>query len=760
MKSFGGEEIRDIDKLSVLIISDVMSKDDATANALEGMVADLNGSDIEVMYESKPNGNFGCTRIMSAGMDSVIVDWAIPNADRLIAEIREMDKDLPIFLMTVPETLNNISLDVISKVDEFLWLEGDSPSFMAGRVSAACRRYREDILPPMFGNLVRFSQDYEYSWHTPGHTAGTAFLKSPVGRLFYDFFGEQLFRSDLSISVGELGSLLDHSGPIGDSERYASNVFGSDMTMFVTNGTSTSNRVVHMSVTPPGGIEVVDRNCHKSIEHALTLNHSCPVYMVPARNGLGIMGPIPKERMGPEFIRASIMDSPLIMGEKKNSRPDMAVVTNSTYDGVCYNTEAVEDVLGRSVDCIHFDEAWYGYARFNPLYRGRYAMRDGVSKGGPTVFATQSTHKLLAALSQASMIHMREGRHHVDTDLFNESFMMHASTSPQYAILASLDVSTKMMDSNGYHLTQDSIEEAIRFRQMMSRIKSQTSKDDWWFNVWQPETVRVSGKITKTRFEDVSVETLSKNAECWVLRQDDKWHGFDEIEDGWAMLDPIKVTVLTPGLDAHGNCSEFGIPAAILVAFLDERGIVNEKSGDYNILFLFSIGVTNGKWGSLVSEFYEFKRLFDSDATVEEVLPRIHGMYPDRYGGKTVRELAREMHLYMMDNTQTSLGNLAASSLPKQVMSPSEAYVQLVRGDVELVRFDEANGRVAATGIVPYPPGVPILMPGERIGDQNDPVLRYMHVLQEFDRRFPGFEHDSHGVEVVDGIYHLYCLKG
>ena len=736
-----------------------MSKDCMCATALADVIDVLNESDIDVMYESDPDIGFNSTRMLSAGMDAVIVDRGMKGSDRIISEIREADKDISIFLMTVPSALNDISLDIVSKVDEFLWVEGDSPSFMAGRIAAACRRYRKEILPPMFESLVRFSEDYEYSWHTPGHTAGTAFLKSPVGRLFYDFFGEQLFRSDLSISVGELGSLLDHSGPIGESEKYASEVFGSDMTMYVTNGTSTSNRVVHMSVTPPGGIEVVDRNCHKSIEHALTFNHSFPVYMLPTRNGLGIMGPIPRSRMDADFIRNAIAQSPLIIGEKKNSKPDIAVVTNSTYDGICYDAEAVEAVLGKSTDCIHFDEAWYGYARFNPIYSGRYAMRDSVPKGGPTVYATQSTHKLLAALSQASMIHMRAGRHPVDRDLFNESFMMHASTSPQYAILASLDVSTKMMDSNGFRLTQDSIDEAVRFRQMMARIKTQTSKDSWWFTVWQPETVQIPGKLTKTRFEDVPVDILTRNRDCWLLRKEDKWHGFTDIEDGWGMLDPIKVTVLTPGLDAMGNYSEFGIPAALVVAFLDERGIVNEKSGDYNILFLFSMGVTNGKWGSLVSEFYEFKRLFDSDALVKDVLPKTYAAHPERYEGVTIRTLAREMHLYMMDHRQTDLGNKASSSLPKQVMTPSGAYALLVRGDVEHVRVDDAKGRVAATGIVPYPPGVPILMPGERIGDENDPILEYMHTLQEFDRRFPGFEHDSHGIEVIDGDYYMYCVK-
>ncbi len=120
----------------------------------------------------------------------------------------------------------------------------DTPEFIAGRITAAAKRYRENLLPPFFKELVKFSKDFEYSWHTPGHAGGTAFRKSPAGRAFFNFFGEQLFRSDLSISVGELGSLLDHSGPVGEAERYAAKVFGADMTYFVTNGTSTANKIV------------------------------------------------------------------------------------------------------------------------------------------------------------------------------------------------------------------------------------------------------------------------------------------------------------------------------------------------------------------------------------------------------------------------------------------------------------------------------------------------------------------------------------
>ena len=334
---------------------------------------------------------------------------------------------------------------------------------------------------------------YEYSWHTPGHAGGTAFLKHPAGRAFFEFFGEELFRSDLSISVGELGSLLDHSGPIGESERYAARVFGADRTYYVTNGSSTSNRVILMASVTRDQIALCDRNCHKSVEHAMTLTGAIPTYLMPSRNYLGLIGPIHPERLDPAAIAKSIADNALVK-EGVDRKPVHAVVTNSTYDGLCYHIEQVEALLGKSVDRLHFDEAWYGYARFNPIYAKRFAMHGdpGQSRADrPTLFATQSTHKLLAALSQASYIHIRDGRRPIDHARFNEAFMMHASTSPQYAIIASNDIAAAMMDGpSGEALTGESIREAVAFRQTLARLNAEfQAKGDWFFNAWQPDTV-------------------------------------------------------------------------------------------------------------------------------------------------------------------------------------------------------------------------------------------------------------------------------
>ncbi|MFA6362047.1 Orn/Lys/Arg decarboxylase N-terminal domain-containing protein [Methanoregula sp.] len=704
----------------------------------------------------------------------ILINWNLGNQSAetqkdtlaLLRQIRSVNEDIPIFLMAAPTSEPPIALtvEVIKEISEYIYVMEDTPEFIAGRIKAAAKRYQERLLPPFFGELVKFSKDFEYSWHTPGHAGGTAFRKTPAGRRFFNFFGEQLFRSDLSISVGELGSLLDHSGPVGEAERYAAKVFGADMTYFVTNGTSTANKIVFFGRVTQDDVVLVDRNCHKSAEHALTMTHSVAVYMIPTRNRYGIIGPIPPAEMTPKAIKAKIAACPLAK-DLPDKKPVHAIITNSTYDGLCYHATEVEDLLGKSVDSIHFDEAWYGYARFNPLYRERFAMRDGVrDKNGPTVFATQSTHKLLAALSQASMIHVRNGRVPIEHSRFNEGFMMHSSTSPLYTIIASLDVSSKMMDGpSGRLLTTESIEEAIRFRRTMARIEKVVgtgkTKADWWFPMWQPATITDPKTKKKVAFADTSIETLRSTPSCWVLHPGEKWHGFDSLPDNYCMLDPIKVTVLTPGVNEDGTLAAWGIPAAVVVKFLDTRGIINEKSGDYSILFLFSMGITKGKWGTLITELFEFKRLYDENAPLGEIFPDLVDKWPDRYGGMKLQALVAEMHAFKKDRRMCGLLQEAFSLLPEPAVTYAEAFRQLVKDEVEQVPVAKAANRIVATGIVPYPPGIPLMAPGERTGQKSGPVLQYLLTLQEFDRRFPGFEHDTHGIENVNGEYMMICLK-
>jgi arginine/lysine/ornithine decarboxylase len=755
--------------MKALIIDDELNSSTANGRAARALVVELQNKDV-IVVESSSSEDGQSVILSDPSIQCILLDWSLGDDDptthakarALLELVRSRNLHVPIFLMAERGHATSINADVMRRVDEFIWMLEDTTHFIAGRVIAAMLRYRNQISPPFTKALMEFAQVYEYSWHTPGHTGGTAFLKSPIGIAFFDYFGENLLRSDLSISVGELGSLLDHSGPIGESEKYAARIFGAHRSYTVTNGTSTSNRVIFMACVTHDDIALVDRNCHKSIEQALTMTGAIPTYMLPSRNHLGLIGPIYPERISPEAIKASVEKNPLVSKGKGMPRPMHSIITNSTYDGLCYKATRVLDLLGKSVDRIHFDEAWYGYARFNPLYEERFGMHgDPAEHEGPTVFTTTSTHKLLAALSQASFIHVRDGRNAVEHARFNESFMMHASTSPQYAIISSNEVSAAMMNgAGGKVLTTESISEAVAFRLALRRIRRQyNSKGDWFFCTWNADEVTDPATGNKMAFEDAPESLLISDPGCWVLHPGERWHGFGDLEDDYCMLDPIKVSVVTPGVALDGSLEDSGIPATLVTAYLDHRGIVVEKTTDFTILFLFSIGVTKGKWGTLLNALLKFKEDYDANTSLEEVLPGLIHDHPERYRGMGLRDLADQMFSQVKASKQTHLLAQAFSTLPRPEMTPSNAYSRLVHDEVEPVAVDKMANRIVATGVVPYPPGIPMLMPGEDAGPDDGPYLGYLRALQAWDRLFPGFGHDIHGVENIDGSYHIYCLK-
>jgi arginine decarboxylase len=677
----------------------------------------------------------------------VILGWGLceenlPLALNLLQLIRRRTAQLPILLGMSHLHQSRVPLEFAENIDGFIWHPEDSPEFIAGRIEAAARRYLDSILPPFFGALVNFADTHEYSWHTPGHTGGTAFMKTAVGRSFVEFYGEQMLRSDLSVSVDQLGSLNDHSGPIGEAEKYAARVFGADFTFFSVGGSSASNEIVLHSAVIDGDSVLVDRNCHKSLNYALNMSGAAPLYLRPRRNARGLIGPVPKSELTPEAVAQKTADSPL--AKNKSAKPALAVLTNSTYDGLCYNVQTTTRVLSQSVDRIHYDEAWYAYARFNPLYEGRYGMHRGERHADDaTVTVTHSTHKLLAALSQASMIHIRSGKVPVKPALFNEAFMMHTSTSPQYSIIASTDVSAKMMDDAGEYLTDESIGEAIAFRQAMVRLGNevrQRNSQDWWFGVWQPD------EVNGVPFADLDPQVL-RHGDAWVLKPTASWHGFGDLGSDYCMLDPIKVTVLTPGQTLEGQMQNSGIPAPLVSSFLSSRGIVVEKTEPYSILLLFSLGVTKGKWGSLVAGLMEFKKYYDSNASLELVMPELVASHGERYAGMGLKDLAEAMHKDMLSSKLLQNMDAAFTVLPDQAASPRDTFARLVKGEIEQIPVRDMQGRTVAVQVVPYPPGIPLMMPGEKAGADKRAIIDYLLAMEVFDNRFPGFGHHNHGIE-------------
>ncbi|HEX7390358.1 MAG TPA: aminotransferase class I/II-fold pyridoxal phosphate-dependent enzyme, partial [Acidiphilium sp.] len=483
------------------------------------------------------------------------------------------------------------------------------------------------------------------------------------------------------------------------------------------NGTSSANKIVWSGLVGPGDAVLVDRNCHKSLVHALIMTGAKPVYLLPSRNEYGIIGPIPRRQFDADALC-----------ERAGGRLRIATITNSTYDGLCVNADVVKTALAPVADAIHFDEAWLAQARFHEFYRNFYAMSDGSGPVEPLVFSTQSTHKVLAAFSQASMVHLKEGlAQKLDPDRFNEAFMMHSSTSPWYGIIASCDVAARMMrGAAGRTLVDETLREAAAFRDNVASLgEAFAARGDWWFKLWQPDGAGL-------------------DQDGWMLKPGQSWHGFDDITDGFSLLDPMKVTILCPGLNGdRGN--EHGIPAPIVAKFLWSRGIVVEKIGTYHFLILFTLGVSRGKWSNLVTELLAFRAHYEANTPLADVMPELvrESRAYERMG---LRDLCAAQHAVYRAGRVLSIQNAMFAELPEQAMTPQQAHAALAGGRIEQVPAGAVEGRVLARMVVPYPPGIPL-------------IVEYLRFAAAWDRQFPGFETDIHGVRKDEnGDYFLDCV--
>lgn len=664
---------------------------------------------------------------------------AVANLRAFINEVRRKNLDVPIYVYGETKTSRHMPNDILRELHGFIHMFEDTPEFVARHIIREAKGYLETVQPPFFKALLDYAEDGSYSWHCPGHSGGVAFLKSPVGQMFHQFFGENMLRADVCNAVEELGQLLDHTGPVAESERNAARIFNADHCFFVTNGTSTSNKMVWHHTVAPGDVVVVDRNCHKSILHAIIMTGAIPVFLKPTRNHFGIIGPIPRSEFDAETIKAKIRANPLLAHvDAETVRPRVLTLTQSTYDGVVYNTETIKAALDGYVDTLHFDEAWLPHAAFHPFYGPYHSM--GKKRARPKeslVFATQSTHKLLAGISQASHVLVQDSQNRkLDRHLFNEAYLMHTSTSPQYAIIASCDVAAAMMEPpGGTALVEESILEALDFRRAMRKVEAEFGENDWWFKVWGPQTL---------------VEEGIGRADSWIIKDneaDAKWHGFGRLADGFNMLDPIKSTIVTPGLDMDGKFAEAGIPASIVTKFLAEHGVIVEKTGLYSFFIMFTIGITKGRWNSLLTALQQFKDDYEKNQPMWRILPEFCQQHR-RYERMGLRDLCQHVHrMYARYDIAKLTTEMYLSDLTP-AMKPSEAYAHIAHRKTERVEIDELEGRITTSLITPYPPGIPLLIPGEVF---NKTIVDYLKFSREFNQQCPGFETDIHGlVELED----------
>ena len=669
---------------------------------------------------------------------------ALKSIRAFVEEIRFKNADIPIYLYGETRTSRHIPNDILRELHGFIHMHEDTPEFVARHIIREAKLYLDSLAPPFFRALVNYAQDGSYSWHCPGHSGGVAFLKSPVGRMFHQFFGENMLRADVCNSVDELGQLLDHTGPVAASERNAERIFNCDHLFFVTNGTSTSNKIVWHSTVAPDDIVVVDRNCHKSVLHSIIMTGAIPVFLMPTRNHFGIIGPISLDEFKIETIQRKINANPFIKNKKQ--KPRILTITQSTYDGVLYNVETLKQMLDGQIDTLLFDEAWLPHAAFHEFYKDMHAIgQDRKPCKESMIFSTQSTHKMLAGLSQASQILVQDSEaRKLDRDCFNEAYMMHTSTSPQYAIIASCDVAAAMMEPpGGTALVEESIAEALDFRRAMRKVDEEWGAD-WWFKVWGPDYLAEEGMAAR---------------EDWMLGEGDRWHGFGNLAPGFNMLDPIKATIITPGLDVDGDFADSGIPAAIVTKYLAENGVVVEKTGLYSFFIMFTIGITKGRWNTMVTELQQFKDDYDKNQPLWRVLPEFIAKYA-RYEKIGLRDLCDQIHGIYKANDVARLTTEMYLSNMEPAMKPSDAFAKMAHGEIDLVSIDELEGRITSVLLTPYPPGIPLLIPGERF---NKKIVDYLKFARDFNQRFPGFETDIHGL-VANGDgdgprYYVDCVR-
>jgi arginine/lysine/ornithine decarboxylase len=716
----------------------------------------------------------------SVGAYIALIDGdRLGQARSLARAIRAVGFRTPLWGLADSHRIANLgSFEFLGEVTGYIYLGQQTPGYYAKQVIASLIEYGMELLPPFFGKLMTYDAEANIAFDCPGHQGGQFYRKSPSGQIFFKHFGESIFRNDLCNADVGLGDLLIHEGPAADAQRHAARIFGADKTYFVLNGTSTSNKVVTNAVLRRGDLVLFDRNNHKSMHHgALIQAGAIPIFLPTARNSFGMIGAVDWDAWDEDYLRERIRKNPLVKDPERHkvARPfRLACIQLATYDGTIYNVERVLERIGHLCDYVLWDEAWIGYNAFHPLFKGHSPMRlENLGSEMPGLFSTQSVHKQGAGFSQASQIHKRDEhirgqRRFIEHKRFNDAFLMHASTSPFYPLFASLDVNAKVHEGKAGEMLWDrcielGIETRKKLRELGHHYASvgRSTEEKWFFDPFVPDVVTIRGSeftddVTKIPWEDLPTDVLKREQQCWNFHPQSKWHGYTGFAEGYAMVDPNKLTLLTPGIDRKtGEYLDFGVPATVVANYLRDQRIVNEKCDLNSILFLMTPAEDESKLNTLIAKLVKFKDLWDSDAPLAHVLPTLYGANPDRYAGYSLRQVCAEMHKFYRKAGVKELQRLCfrESSFPEIAMSPHDAQQALVGNEVDCVALENIKGRVQATLALIYPPGIGVVLPGERWDKNAQPMLDYFLAFQDSFNRFPGFNYEVQGVfqERVDG---------
>lgn len=642
-------------------------------------------------------------------------------------------------IMVIMPSGEKLPSHYLDKVDMVLSEEMVNKSRCIETAERLASNYEQTVLPPFFGELVEYVSEKNNPFDCPGHQDGAFFKKHPAGRYLYDFFGSHIFQSDICNADVTLGDLLIHEGPALDSQDFAAKVFHADKTYFVLNGSSASNRVVTNALLTPGDLVLYDRNNHKSVAiGALIQAGATPVYLETARNPYGFIGGIDAHCFDETYLRQLAAERD--QEKAKQPRPfRLAVIQLDTYDGTLYNARYVVDRIGHLCDYILFDSAWAGYEQFIPMLKDSSPLLLDLGKDDPGIFVVQSVHKQQAGFSQTSQIHKKDSHIHdqpryVNHKTINNAFMAQATTSPFYPLFATLDVNAKIHAGDaGRKMWRDCVKMGIEARKDILR---------------RCHYIRpfVAPVVHDRPWQKGNTEAMADDIDYFTFEPGARWHAFEGYGPNQYRVDPCKLLLTTPGIDAEtGEYENFGIHANILATYLRGNGVIPEKCDLNSILFLLTPAENKNKLRFLTSQLVRFERFVDNNVPMQEVLLGVYNKYPGRYTGYTLRQLCQEMHDFFKDRNVKDLQKklFRKEFFPEYVMRPQEAHYAFIRGERELVPLDEIEGRIALEGALPYPPGVLCVVPGER---WSHTAVQYFKALEESLNELPGFALEIQGV--------------
>jgi ornithine decarboxylase len=768
--------------LRVVVIADATNRD--VKELLDYLAGENYEVEVSDRYDRDPSEDAGVGAYIAS-----IDGGNLEAARKLANSVRAIGFRTPLWALADSHAIGDLAVvGGLGEVDGYIYLGQQTPVFYGKQVIASLIKYGMSLLPPFFGGLMAYDGDATIAFDCPGHQGGQFYRKSPPGQLFFKHFGESIFRNDLCNADVDLGDLLIHEGAAFEAQRHAARVFGADRTYFVLNGTTTSNKIVANALLRKGDLVLFDRNNHKSLHQgALVQAGAIPVYLPTARNAFGMIGAVDWNAWDEKYLREQIRANPLLehKDRSKIARPfRLACIQLATYDGTVYNVRKVMEKIGHLCDYVLWDEAWIGYNAFHPLFKDHSPMRiDQLGPEMPGLFSTQSVHKQGAGFSQASQIHARDAhirgqKRYVEHKRFNESFLMNASTSPFYPLFASLDVNAKIHEGKAGEMLWDRcIELGIEARKKLrefGRYYAKTGKSEqerWFFDPFVPDVVTISGSpftddATDMPWENLPTTVLKREQQCWDFHPRAAWHGYQGYTDGYTMVDPNKLALVTPGIDRKtGSYLDFGVPATVVANYLREQRVIPEKCDLNSILFLMTPAEDESKLNTLIAKLVKFKEHWDRDAPLNEVLPSLGAAHRARYAGYSLRKVCIEMHEFYRNARVKELQGLCfrAASFPELAMSPQEAYRALVGNEVDYIPLDRVKGRISATLALIYPPGIGVVVPGERWTANAQPMLDYFLAFEESFNRFPGFNYEVQGVyqEKVDGRikFHTYVVR-